>query len=188
MERNVDGYHFSCDEDSKRAKDELQKINLISEKLNKNNPEAILLVYNKCIQSNMFVTPIGIDFLKTLQTYLKRVETINSEDILDIPIRISYEDALELRANNRYKSIENQGKKDFAKEFRFSLFFNVVLVVLIIAMFAIILNAKNPNVLNYQTAITNEYADWQQQLDEKEQELKERERALKEKEELYENK
>lgn len=183
MERNVDGYHFSCDEDGKRAKDELQKINLISEKLNKNNPEAILLVYNKCIQSNMFITPIGIDFLKTLQTYLRKVETINSEDILDIPIRISYEDALELRANNRYRSIDNQEKKNYAREFRFSLFFNGVLIALIIAMFAIILNAKNPNVLNYQTAITNEYADWQQQLDEKEQELKERERTLKEREE-----
>ena len=93
MERNVEGYHFTCDEDAKMAMEELKKINLISGKLNANNPKAVLLVYNKCIQSNMFITPLGIDYLKSLQTYLKNNPDINSDEVYDIPIRISYNDA-----------------------------------------------------------------------------------------------
>lgn len=180
MDRNLDGYHFSCDEDAKMAKDEMQKINAISGRLSANNPEAVLMVYNKCIQNNLFTTPVGIDYLKSLQTYLKDNEKINQADIMDIPIRISYVDALELRANNRYKNIDKTEKKNFAKEFRFSLLFNILLIVMIIVMFVITLKADNPNMLNYRNAITNEYADWQQSLTEKEKELKEKERQLNE--------
>lgn len=178
MERNVDGYHFSCDEDAKMAQEELKKINLISQKLNANNPQATLLVYNKCIQSNQFTTPIGIDYLKSLQSYLLKSEAINSEDILDIPIRISYADALELKSNNRYKDLDKKDTRDFRVQFSFSLFFNIVLIIMVIAMFVIALKADNPNIINYKNAIVNEYSAWEQDLTERENIIREKESEL----------
>ena len=174
MERVIDGYRFSSDEDAKMAQEELQRVNYISEKLNENDPKSVLLVYNKSIQSGIFVTPVGIDFLKSIQTYLKRNPEIDNSEISDIPIQISYEDALILRQNKRYDSL-NVKEKSYKPQFRFSVIFNVILVITIIAMFVIAITAKNPNMLNYKTAILNEYSEW-------EQELKDREKAVREKE------
>lgn len=56
MERIIDGYRFSTDEDALMAKEELQRVNYISEKLNEDDPKSILLVYNKSITSGIFTT------------------------------------------------------------------------------------------------------------------------------------
>ena len=56
-----------------------------------------------------------------------------------------------------------------------SVLLNVLLVLAIAAMFMITLRSDNPNVLNYERALTDKYASW-------EQELTERERAVREKE------
>jgi hypothetical protein len=47
-----------------------------------------------------------------------------------------------------------------------------------IAMFSIALNANQPNILNYEKVLTNNYASWEQELTEREQAVKEKERQL----------
>jgi len=177
MERVVDGYRFTSDEDAKMAQEELQRVNYISEKLSTDDPKSILLVYNKSIQNGLFVTPIGIDFLKSLQSYLKKNPQINDGDIMNIPLAISYSDALILKQNKRYDSL-NAVEKNYKKPYRFSLPFNVILIIMVIAMFVIALNAKNPNILNYKTAILNEYAEWEQELKDREKVIREKEAEL----------
>ena len=49
---------------------------------------------------------------------------------------------------------------------------------IIIAMFIITLNSKNPNILNYEQTIQNKYATWEQELQAWESELRERERNM----------
>lgn len=56
---------------------------------------------------------------------------------------------------------------------------NVLLVVAVIAMFVMTLISDSPNVLNYRTAILNEYSSWQQDLLERERIVREKERELK---------
>ena len=56
--RNVDGFVFADRENGSIAREEIQRINYISSRINKDNPEAILSVYNKMIESNTFFTPI----------------------------------------------------------------------------------------------------------------------------------
>ena len=46
-------------------------------------------------------------------------------------------------------------------------------------MFAITLNADQPNVLNYEKVLTDRYASWEQDLTEREQVIREKERELK---------
>ena len=53
-----------------------------------------------------------------------------------------------------------------------------VLFGLIVAMFAITFTSKNPNILNYRQAITNEYSTWEQELTEREKVIREKERQL----------
>lgn len=177
MERIVDGYRFSSDEDAKMAQEELQRINYISGKLNQDDPKSILLVYNKSIQSGIFTTPVGIDFLKSVQSYLKKNPQIDDSEIADIPIRISYTDALILKQNKRYDSL-NVKEKSYKEPYRLSLILNVILVLVVVAMFAIALTAKNPNMLNYKTAILNEYSEWEQELTQRENAIREKESEL----------
>lgn len=177
MEYVVEGYKFTSEEDARMAQDELQKVNYISQKMSMDDPKAILLIYNKSIQSGIFTTPIGLDFLKSVQSFLKKSALIPDEEILDIPIKINYSDALILKQNKRYDSL-NVKEKNYKLEFRFSLIMNVILVVMVIAMFVIALKSDNANILNYKTAILNEYAEWEQSLKDREQAVREKEQEL----------
>ena len=51
-------------------------------------------------------------------------------------------------------------------------------MIAIIAMFTITLESDNPNVLNYERALTDRYASWEQELTEREQAVRQREREL----------
>ena len=53
-DKNVDGYYFQNVEDADIAREEIQKIKYISEKINEDNPAAALVVYNKIIQTIKF--------------------------------------------------------------------------------------------------------------------------------------
>ncbi len=50
---------------------------------------------------------------------------------------------------------------------------------MLIAMFVVALNADNPNILNYKSALENRYAEWEQELKEREAAVKLKERELK---------
>lgn len=192
---SINGYDFQNEEDVDIAREELNKIQYISDKLT-DDPEAVLAVYNKMLDSKIFITPIGVEYLRQLQGYLLRSPQIDDAKVQDIPVLISYQEAL------HYKDLEQEltkaradisnrtaAEKKPAKEpetvserlkrrFRFSIVAIVVLSVVIVALFIIALNSNTPNILNYRTEIENEYADWAQQLSEKEAELRERENAL----------
>ena len=59
-------------------------------------------------------------------------------------------------------------KKDDAKKLNISIWINVILAVLVIAMFFIASTGSNPNILNYENALINKYAEWEQELRERE--------------------
>ena len=49
---------------------------------------------------------------------------------------------------------------------------------MVIAMFVIAIKADNPNMLNYKTAVLNEYSEWEQELKDREQAVREKESEL----------
>lgn len=182
LDRNIDGYYFLNEEDAQIAAEEMQKIQYISEKAKEEDPQALLAVYDKMIKNNMFVTPIGYDYLRELQGLLYKSVEIEDNRIQDIPIRLSIASALRQQEATKerpnYMAVAKKKKKDYKREYKSSLVVNVVLSLVIAAMFVIALKAENPNILNYRSTILNQYAEW-------EQDLTEREAALREKEASY---
>ena len=69
-------------------------------------------------------------------------------------------------------------RKTFRNEYKISLIVNIILVIMVIAMFVITLKAENPNMINYRTAILNQYSEWEQELNEREATIKARELEL----------
>ena len=46
------------------------------------------------------------------------------------------------------------------------------------AMFVVAIKADNPNMLNYKTAVLNEYSEWEQELTQRENAVREKESEL----------
>jgi len=59
-----------------------------------------------------------------------------------------------------------------------SIILNVVLVLAVGFMFYIAYTSEHPNVLNYKRNLVNKYAQWEQELSEREKEIREKERNL----------
>ncbi|MFT3985691.1 MAG: hypothetical protein QM697_17460 [Lachnospiraceae bacterium] len=180
-DKNIDGYYFYNEEDAAIANEEMQKIQYISEKIKEEDPKEILAVYDKMIQNHMFVTPVGYEYLHKLQELLFKSPEIEDERIADIPIRLSIAAAIRQQeaAKERPDDVAvKKKKKNYKQEYKASLVVNAVLAIVIAAMFAVALKSDHPNILNYRSALLNEYADWEQNLTEREAKLREKEAAL----------
>lgn len=182
---SIDGFSFADENDVTLAEEEIKKIKFITEKMNMNNSKGVLAVYDKLISSGIFVTPIGHEYLRTLQNYLYKNDDIPDESIREIPVPISYSKALNKRNEEREEKINRERerrtlRKTFKNEYKISLILNLILFFMVIAMFVITLKAENPNMINYRTAILNQYSDWEQDLNERETKVKQKELQLRE--------
>ncbi len=176
----TDGFSFDTDRDADMAALERRKIDYMESRMDYSNPEAILKIYNQAIHGRIFKTPIGIMYLKQIQEYLLKQESIDSKDVTPIPIYQSFSSRMREEhspAKTRVKPSEAKNEKKKAS-FTISVILNIFLGLAIIAMFIITLNAEQPNVLNYEKVITNRYAEWEQQLTQREQAVRDKEREL----------
>lgn len=179
----IDGFAFSDDADVSLASAEIEKIRFIAGKMNMENARGVLAVYDKLITSGIFVTPVGYEYLRTLQSFLYKNKDIPDDAVKEIPVPVSYTRALNLRSEERDEKISRERetrtlRKTFRTEYKISLIVNIVLVIMVIAMFVIMLRAENPNMINYRTAILNQYSDWEQELNERESAIKQKELEL----------
>jgi len=181
----VEGYSFYTEKDAVLAESESRKVEYLRERLDFDKPENILTVYNKAVEERVFKSPVGHYFLKNLQDYLLEQEEIENEKILPIPMYVSFDQEFRKEdhpARERVKPApqkeppKNADKK--AQWFPVSVILNIVLVIAVIAMFAITLNSDQPNILNYEQNLLNKYASWEQELTDREQVIKEKERNL----------
>ena len=171
-ERSVGGYLFYTEKDAKIAEAELQKIEYLEAR--------ILKVYEKTIHERIFRTPVGLQYLKGLRDFLLEQPEIDPEDVTDIPLYSTFGGQLRSQDNparSRIKPSREKAEKE--KSFLvLSLILNGLLILAVIAMFSIALKSNNPNILNYEKAITNKYAAWEQELTEREQRIREKEKEL----------
>jgi len=72
-----------------------------------------------------------------------------------------------------------KGKKNVSKTLGLSIFLNIILALIVIGMFAVSYTAGSTTILNYEERIVNKYAEWEQNLTEREAALKEREAQTK---------
>ncbi|MCR4697497.1 MAG: hypothetical protein K5654_09325 [Lachnospiraceae bacterium] len=169
----VDDYAFSSMEEANVARLEKDKIDRLNEKLVNADNEILYKVYNKSIEKNTFRTPVGMEFMKNTRNILKD-DSSYCDKLPPIPVIVNENKARNDEKNDDIKKYKEDAKKNIAL-FRWSLFINLVLVVIVIVFFVITATSKNPNIINYENVLIDKYSSW-------DQELTERERAVKEKE------
>lgn len=176
----VGGYSFYTEKDAALAESELRKVKYLEERLNYDKPDNILKIYNKAIDDNVFKSPVGHFFLKSLQEFLLGRPEIDPGEVKVIPLHVSYGGDFRGQVNPARSRVKPAPEKQTGKSaaLPISIILNLVLAAAVIAMFVITLNADQPNILNYEREITNRYASWEQELTQREQMVREKEREL----------
>ncbi|MDR0221704.1 MAG: hypothetical protein LBI54_09925 [Lachnospiraceae bacterium] len=181
----VGGFVFGTPEDADLARQDLHRIEYLEQKINYHVPENILAVYNKVLESKVFQTPLGWDYLHKMQIHMRK-SGIGAADITPIPIHSSLSphqmsEVAESVAVSRIERRLVHEKAEAAKiksRFRSLVGLCVALAVLVFAMFIIAMTSNQPNILNYERVLQNKYAAWEQELTEREQAVRIKEQAL----------
>lgn len=178
----VGGFLFFTEKDASLARAEEQRIVYLEERIDYSSPESIRYIYEKTIQERLFRTPVGLRYLEKLRDFLLARPEIDPASVIEIPLYITFDGELREHTSPARNRVAPSKKKDRDKEkerFTLSVLLNVMLVLAIIAMFVISFLSDQPNIVNYERAITDKYASWEQELNQREQIIREKERELK---------
>ena len=174
---SVGGFSFENKDEAEQAKKEIEGIRYIKTKTDMNDPEVILQVYNKMIGQKLFETAVGYSYLKDLQEYLTTIPFIKNEDILPIPVtHPRLEESL--KKQKREIAQKERVRAESSGKLKISLCVNAILVVCVVAMFAMALTSDSPTIVDYQSKLLNRYASWEQELTEREKAVSEKEQEL----------
>lgn len=170
----VDGYSFENRQDYEDALKEKKGIKYLSSQIDLSDAEKTCLVYKEILDKKIFRTPVGIEYMNGLRRSL-----IHSgiTDVPCIPVPDTGNADKTSGESMEYRKLNELYKKK-SEHFRTSLILNIILAVMIAAMFIISATSNNPTILNYKEKIENQYAQWDTQLKDKEKELREREKAV----------
>nr|MBQ8253353.1 hypothetical protein [Lachnospiraceae bacterium] len=184
----VGGIAFTDMKQAKLAQIEQKRIEVLDEKLNYNDIEAVANVYKKARDNRTFQTPVGITYMLRLYDWLKKNKYEGIDKmyvIMDMESTKAKIDDLDSGVPTERDEIwkgrleaQKKKEKDLAAKFRTSIFVNAVLVVLVIVLFIISQTGNNPTVLNYKTKIINQYTSWEQELEQRERIVEEKEEEL----------
>ena len=171
----VDGYLYGNEDDVKLAKEEKKTAEYLETKINYDDVQAILRIYNKAIKDKIFKTPAGFEFLKKMRNEMIK-RGVPEENIGGIPL---YKVFSKEEDNKPVRIFQVKENNDGTKEMlRFSLWANIGLIIIVIGMFIITIMGENVNILNYRYKIENEYSVWQQELEQREAVIREKEAEL----------
>ncbi len=173
----VAGYRFGSIEDAKQAQKEEKEASYFESKLRGKEVQNILAAYDNILDEKVFKTPVGWEYLKSLQDKIREMG-MEEDYIRPIPMYVSYvhDESEQIPIRQRIQPVPK--KEDGSGKLRLSIFFNILLVIMVAAMFMIAVNSDNPNILNYETTIINKYASWDQELTERENKIREKEAEL----------
>lgn len=178
--RNAEGFFFLNAEDAAMAVREKKQIEYLESHLDYRRPEQVLVLYERMLRERIFKTPVGMIYLKQLQSFLLDKSGIDPARVPMIPVYAPCTGAPVKKERTAQRGRETSRTEQRQPAWmRISVILNVLLVAAVIAMFVMTLTSESPNVLNYRTTILNEYSSWQQDLQEREQVIREKERELK---------
>ncbi len=169
------GYEFACLDDAILAQSEIKKIDYLKEHLDRGDADTVKALYDKAIDEKFFKAPVGIGFLSEMREYLIDTLDYSEDEVRAIPLYMFYDTTVDKK---KAPAKAPAKKKEPVGILFVSIVLNIALIVAVIIMFWIAKNTEQPNILNYEEAITNRYAAWDQQLTEREAAVRQAEREL----------
>ncbi|MBR5970476.1 MAG: hypothetical protein IK016_09065 [Lachnospiraceae bacterium] len=184
----VRGFHFLTKADAEKAVVDAGKIEYLESHVGYATSSALLAVYEKSIQNRIFGTPVGWSYLMDLRRRLEKMG-VDPSELTPIPMTTSFthtpgaQESVPVKEKKR-KREEGEPKPPLLIV---SAVLNLVLIIIVIIMFVIVAYGDTDNMVNYKRNITNRYAEWEEQLKERESIIREKERELKIDNTMYQN-
>lgn len=172
------GFEFKDEFSYNQAKDELEKIQKIKGDYNIKDIGQLLSLYNRLIDEEVYQTPVGITFLKTIQKELYGKANTLKQSIRNIPAA-SYDSNAKgggLKGGDTQKTKKGAVGK-YKDLYIKMLIINVVLVVTIGVMFVITKHSEKYDLDYYRESIENDYINWENNLKEREAALTQQEKS-----------
>ena len=176
--RMVKGFLFTTPEDAEKARIDVQKIAFLRSRFKTGKPEHQRAIYEKAIENRIFRTPVGWTYLGMLRQNLAD-SGIDEDELTPIPV-----DVVITRTPLADDYIPKQRikpappKRDIHYMTILSIAINIILAALVVVMFLIAYYSDTDNIINYKENVTNRYAEWQQELMERERTVRQKEREL----------
>lgn len=180
----IGAYQFELREDYEAALQEKKGVDYLNSQTDYKDVGKVYTMYCELVQRKIFYTPVGLDYLRKLRTTIVNSGQYERKQIpsLYVPSGKKRDSArVEKYISTKYKDKVSELDKKVGKiknRYRTSLILNIIMIVMIIAMFAILKTSSNPNILNYERVLQDKYASWSEDLKEKEEELRVWEREL----------
>lgn len=172
-DRTVGGFVFGTQQEADLARKDEEKITFLESRMDYTKLETVRVIYQKAIENRIFETPVGYSYLLGIYNMLKGQGMEDLEAVvLNAPLPRAREEQKPL------KKIEPSKVREVKVKLYASLTLNLILAGIVTAMFVIALKGSNPNILNYENALVNKYAAWEQELTERENAIREKERSL----------
>lgn len=180
----IKDYVFTNKKEYDKAKKELDAITYMKANSDFTDPKMVYKIYSRLLDKGTFQTVIGYEFLKELRAMVIQGGIIAEQEVKPIPVRTknfvpkeekysdTASDAREVRKLQALYEKEKNGKLSMKIIIGF-------LTVIIIGMLAVAQFTPYSVFTNYEDKIVNKYAQWQEELEEKEAELNAREEGLK---------
>ena len=169
------GYIFATYEDAETAQNEAKKIAYLESHSDMSNVSVILALYDKALESRMFATPVGLEYLHSLQKILRDAK-IPEDKIKPIPLystfhRVSLSDAE--KARHRMTSTK-KAEESLRVKYRNAVLIACIMAAMVLVMMIITWNGASINAVNYKKVVTDQYAAWEQDLSEREAVIREK--------------
>lgn len=178
----IDGFVFQYARDTEQAKREYETLKKVREKINVEDLESTLRIYEKMVSKRYFETPVGLSFLHEMREFL--VVNMPDADIkpVYVPGKTDSEGDKNPLKNLNYEKIqkENDILKNQKKKMTIAI---IALAITILGMIFIVITNENIGYFNAEEKVLNKYSAWQERLQNWEDELIEREDELEKREE-----
>jgi len=178
----IGGFYFEDASLMQEAESEQRKIQYLESKIDYKDLPRVQAIYEKALQDQVFHTPVGLFYLKGIRDFLVNADERLDKTLSPINMALSLKEGAKTRTADGKRNKEQQLKKKAEKNasnLKLSIILNLLLIAAVIAMYAITLNAKQPNILNYEKALVNRYSAWEQELTRREQVVRQKEKELK---------
>lgn len=176
----ISGYQFATKEDYEKARKEGESVMYIKVHTDMTDKQQVLKIYNKAVDTKMFQTVIGYEFLHQLYAFILKNNVVEQEYIKNIPVRKQMEEKKLPEDVEKANALAEQYRvlyEDTKEKKKRSKIVNVFLILLIVIMIGMVY--YNYNSYN-EEAVLDKYATWEAELEEREAAVKEKEEALSE--------
>lgn len=171
----VDGFSFRSRKDYERAKKEYETIQNLYDRIDMNNEDELISLYNKLVSKRYFQTQVGLTFMYDIRRTLKANNP--NVSVPYIPVAPSGRTQPLAKTDEQYDKL----KADYDRQHTIKTRLIIAVVAMAIAIIGmIVIVATNDNVGYFRTEekLLNKYSAWEEQLEDWERQLIEREEAL----------